>query len=192
MTLNEIDDQILDCNKCENNVEKFDTCRTVSVGTYNSIVIVGESPANNGWRKSGKAWYSENGKLIPSGVILQNLLSIVDLKLEDIYFLEAIKCYIKNRKYIDTCSGNCRQFLLNQLEIINPEIVLSLGDTATKAILDIKYSKFRDVVGKSFNINGYKVIPIYHPSPASPMSYKGNIPIFEDIKEKGIILKRTK
>ena len=49
MTLNEIDDQILDCNKCENNVEKFDTCRTVSVGTNNSIVIVGESPANNGW-----------------------------------------------------------------------------------------------------------------------------------------------
>ena len=46
----------------------------------------------------------------------------------------------------------------------------------------IKYKKFSDVVGKEFKVNGYKVIPIYHPSPISPMSYKGNIEIFKKIK----------
>ena len=66
-----------------------------------------------------------------------------------------------------------------------PKLVLPLGDAATKTILNIKYKKFSDVVGKVFNINGYKVIPIYHPSPVSPMSYKGNIEIFKNIKEIG-------
>ena len=30
---------------------------------------------------------------------------------------------------------------------------------------------------------GIKVIPIYHPSPMAPLSYKGNLPIFNKIKE---------
>ena len=79
---------------------------------------------------------------------------------------------------------NCKNYLFKQLNIIKPKIVLSLGDSATKTILDIKYKKFSDVVGKEFNINDFKVIPIYHPSPISPMSYKGNIEIFKKLNLK--------
>ena len=61
-------------------------------------------------------------------------------------------------------------------------MVLSLGDAATRAILDIDYKKFSEVVGKEFDINGYKVIPVYHPSPVSPLSYKGNIDIFKRLR----------
>ena len=50
---------------------------------------------------------------------------------------------------------------------------------------DFKYDKFKDVVGQTFEINGYKIIPIYHPSPVSPMSYKGNIEIFKSLNIKG-------
>ncbi|MBQ9014277.1 MAG: hypothetical protein IJ094_12140 [Bacilli bacterium] len=146
------------------------------------MVILGEAPANNGWRKSGVAWYDVNHKLLSSGVVLQKLLDEINLKIEDTYFLEAIKCYPKDRKYLNKCSENCKKYLLKQLEIIKPKIVLSLGDAATKSVLDIKYKKYSDVVGKAFDINGYKVIPIYHPSPISPMSYKGNIEIFKIIK----------
>ena len=96
--------------------------------------------------------------------------------------LEAIKCYPKDRKYLNKCSENCKKYLFKQLKIIKPKVVLSLGDAATKSILDMKYNKFSDVVGKVFNVNGYKVIPIYHPSPISPLSYKGNIEIFNKIK----------
>ena len=176
------DKNIHDCNLCKDMVEKFPNSKTVSIGNRNDIVILGEAPANNGWRKSGIAWYDVNHKLLPSGVILQKLLDEIDLKIEDTYFLEAIKCYPKDRKYLNKCSNNCKKYLLKQLEIIKPKIVLSLGDAATKSILDIKYTKFSDIVGKEFDINGYKVIPIYHPSPISPMSYKGNIDIFKKIK----------
>ena len=112
----------------------------------------------------------------------KKLLKEIDLTIEDTYFLEAIKCYPKNRKYLKECSKNCRKYLLKQLDVIKPKLILSLGDYATKAILDIKYKKFSDVVGKEYIVGDYKVIPIYHPSPISPMSYKGNIEIFKNLK----------
>lgn len=176
------DDEIHECNLCGDMIEKFPNSKTVSIGKSNDVVILGEAPANNGWRKSGIAWYDVNHKLLPSGVILQKLLDEINLKIEDTYFLEAIKCYPKDRKYLNKCSENCKKYLFKQLEIIKPKVVLSLGDAATKSILNFKYKKFSDVVGKEFEINGYKVIPIYHPSPISPMSYKGNIGIFRNIK----------
>lgn len=115
---------------------------------------------------------------------MQKLLNIINLKLSDTYFLEAIKCYPKDRKYLNKCGKNCKNFLIKQLEIIKPKVVLSLGDAATKTILQVKYKKFSEIVGKEFYVDGIKIIPIYHPSPISPLSYKGNIPIFEKLTYK--------
>lgn len=183
MKLENIDKEINNCNLCNEMIEKFPNSRTVSMGTSNKILILGEAPANNGWRKSGVAWYDVNNKLLPSGIVMQKLLNILNIKLEDTYFLEAIKCYPKDRKYLSKCSNNCKQYLLKQLNIIKPKIILSLGDSATKTILDIKYKKFSDIVGKKYSIQGMIIIPIYHPSPILPKSYKGNIDIFNNLKE---------
>ena len=182
MTLEDIDKKIHVCNLCGSMIEKFPDSTTVSIGKKSDVVILGEAPANNGWRKSGIAWYDVNHKLLPSGVVLKKLLNIINLTIEDTCFLEAIKCFPKDRKYLKKCSNNCKTYMIEQLNIIKPKVVLALGDSATKAILGIKYKKFSDVVGKEFYVGNIKVIPIYHPSPISPKSYKGNIEIFEKIK----------
>lgn len=181
-----IDEKIHNCNMCLEMIEKFPNSKTVSFGKQKDIVILGEAPANNGWRKSGIAWYDTNHKLLPSGVVLQKLLNLINLTIEDTFFLEAIKCYPLDRKYLNKCGNNCKKFLFMQLEEINPKVILSLGDSATKTILDFKYKKFSDVVGKVFDVNGFKVIPIYHPSPISPLSYKGNEEIFKNLNLKDI------
>lgn len=181
MKLTDIDKEIHGCNKCLDMIEKFPNSKTVSIGCDNRIVILGEAPANNGWRKSGVAWYDVNHKLLPSGVVMQRLLDIVNIKLEDVYFLESIKCYPVDRKFLNKCSLNCRGFLFKQLEVIKPKVILSLGDAATKSILDIKYSKFSEVVGKRFLVNDMTIIPIYHPSPINPKSYNGNVDIFKEL-----------
>ena len=191
MELYQIDDKIEECNICGNMVEKFESSTTVSVGKKKDIVVLGEAPANNGWRKSGIAWCDENHNLIPSGVVLQKLLKIIDHTLDDIYFLESIKCFPKNRKFLKECSNNCRRYLLEQLQIINPQIILTLGDISTRSLLEMKYSKFCDVVGQCFDYNGFDVIPIYHPSPISPLSYSGNVEIFENVIKKRVkVLKK--
>ncbi len=181
--LKEIDKEINNCNLCGTLVEHFPNSKTISIGKNNNILILGEAPANNGWRKSGKAWYDINNKLLPSGVVMQKLLDILNINLEDTYFLEAIKCFPLNRKYLKTCSNNCKKHLIKQLEIIKPKIILSLGDAATKSILDIKYKNFKEVAGNYYKVNNIIIIPIYHPSPISPLSLKGNIPIFNKIKK---------
>ena len=184
--LNLIDEKIQNCSLCSNMVEKFPNSKTVSFGKQKDVVILGEAPANNGWRKSGIAWYDINHKLLPSGVVLQKLLSLINLTIEDTYFIEAIKCYPIDRKYLNKCSINCKKFLFMQLEEIKPKVILSLGYSATRTILDVKYKRFSDVVGKVFDVNGYKIIPIYHPSPISPLSYKGNEEIFKNLNLQDI------
>jgi uracil-DNA glycosylase superfamily protein len=184
--LNLIDEKIQNCSLCSNMVEKFPNSKTVSFGKQKDVVILGEAPANNGWRKSGIAWYDINHKLLPSGVVLQKLLNLINLTIEDTYFIEAIKCYPIDKKYLNKCSINCKKFLFMQLEEIKPKVILSLGYSATRTILDVKYKRFSDVVGKVFDVNGYKIIPIYHPSPISPLSYKGNEEIFKNLNLQDI------
>ena len=50
--LSDIDIEIYRCNLCSGMIEKFPNSKTVSIGKRNDIVILGEAPANNGWRKS--------------------------------------------------------------------------------------------------------------------------------------------
>ena len=115
MQLSDIDNEIYKCNLCGNLVEKFPNSPTVSVGSRRDIVILGEAPTNNGWRKSKIAWYDVNHKLLPSGVVLQKLLDEINLKIEDTYFLEAIKRYPRDRKHLNKCSQNCKKYLIRQL-----------------------------------------------------------------------------
>ena len=177
--LKELDNKVNKCNLCQNLVEKFPNSNTVYLGNNNDIVLIGEAPANNGWRKSHMLWKDINGKVLPSGVILQKLFDMIDKDIFETTFLESVKCFPIERKNLKTCSKNCKQIMLEQLEILKPKLIITLGEFPTRNLLDFKLKKFQDVVGNIYEVNGYKILPIYHPSPISPKSYKGNIPIFE-------------
>lgn len=69
-----------------------------------------------------------------------------------------------------------------QLEILQPKLIITLGEFPTRNLLDFKFKRFQEVVGNIYEVNGYKILPIYHPSPISPKSYKGNVPIFKNLK----------
>ena len=182
--LKQIDDEVFNCKSCDKLVDKFPNDTTVFIGKDNDIVLVGEAPANNGWRKSHKLWKDVNGKVLPSGVVLQKLFDIIDRDIFETTFLESVKCYPLERKSLKTCSKNCKNIMLKQLKIINPKLIITLGEFPTRNLLDFKFDKFADIVGNIYEINGYKILPIYHPSPISPKSYTGNIPIFEKLRDE--------
>lgn len=180
--LKQVDDEVFNCKSCDKLVEKFPNDRTVFLGKDNDIVLVGEAPANNGWRKSHKLWKDVNGKILPSGVVLQKLFDIIDRDIFETTFLESIKCYPLERKSLKSCSKNCKSIMLKQLKILNPKLIITLGEFPTRNLLNFEFKKFADVVGNIYQVNGYKILPIYHPSPISPKSYIGNVPIFEKLK----------
>ena len=182
--LKQIHEKIKSCQECNDMVEKFTHSESVYIGNNKELLLLGEAPANNGWRKSGMLWKDLNGKLLPSGVILQKLLDILEIDLFDISFTEAVKCYPKERKYLPVCVKSCQKYLSEQIEVLKPKIIISLGNHATRSIINIEYKNFSKVVGKVFKYSDETIIiPIYHPSPISPKSYKGNVPIFYKIKE---------
>ncbi len=181
--LRQVDKKVYSCKSCDKLVDKFPDDVTVFLGKDNDIVLVGEAPANNGWRKSHKLWIDLNGKVLPSGLVLQKLFDIIDRNIFETTFLESVKCYPHERKNLKTCSSNCKNIMLEQLKILNPKLIITLGEFPTRNLLDFKFNKFADVVGKIYEVNDYKILPIYHPSPISPKSYTGNIPIFEKLRD---------
>ncbi|MBQ8659440.1 MAG: hypothetical protein IJ475_01190 [Bacilli bacterium] len=181
--LKHIDEKVAVCNACGNLVEKFTNLSTVYLGKSNNIVLIGEAPANNGWRKSHMLWKDINGKILPSGVVLQKLFDILNMNIFEITFLESVKCYPLNRKNLKVCSYNCKNIMLEQLDILRPDLVITLGEFPSKKLLNFKFEKFSSIVGNIYDVDGYKVLPIYHPSPISPKSYSGNLPVFEKLKD---------
>ena len=183
--LKQVDEKVYSCKFCDKLVDKFPNDETVFLGKDQTVVLVGEAPANNGWRKSHKLWCDINGKVLPSGVVLQKLFNIIDRNIFETKFLESVKCYPLERKKLKTCSSNCKSIMLEQLRILNPKLIITLGEFPTRNLLNFKFNKFADVVGNIYEVNDYKILPIYHPSPISPKSYKGNIPIFKKLKNNG-------
>lgn len=181
--LYQIDRKVYSCKACELLVDKFPNDTTVFIGKDNDIVLVGEAPANNGWRKSHKLWKDVNGKVLPSGVVLQKLFDIIDRNIFETTFLESVKCYQLERKNLKICFRNCKNIMLEQLKILNPKLILTLGEFPTRNLLNFKFNKFSDVVGNIYEVDSYRILPIYHPSPISPKSYTGNIPIFEKLRD---------
>lgn len=74
--LKQVDDKVYSCISCNKLVDKFFNNATVFFGKNQTIVLVGEAPANNGWRKIHKLWCDTNGKVLPSGIILQKPLIV--------------------------------------------------------------------------------------------------------------------
>lgn len=178
-----IEKQIKNCRLC-GDLPKL-TCDTIKKG-MSKILILGESPAKDGWIVSGRAFYNSKGKLQATGKILDKLLNICNLTIDDINFTECCKCIIEDRKTLRKCMTNCKSILFSQLDDFDCDIILPMGQYPTELILGKKISKLSEYVGKEYLVdfgNSKKlVIPIYHTSPANPMCYKGNVKIFEKIK----------
>ena len=151
-----------------------------------NFIIIGESPAKNGWIESKNAFYNTAGKLHGTARVLQKLLKTINLTLDDIYFTECCKCIIEDRKNLPQCSSNCMPILIKQLNQLPCDTILSMGMHPTQAILNTRIKKFSDYVGKEFSVTlgekQYTLIPIYHASPLNPKGYQENLPIFEKLQ----------
>ncbi len=161
---------------CENSVQIGKT----------DFIIIGESPAKDGWIESKRAFYNSKQKLQASGRVLEKLLNTLNLTISDIYFTECCKCIIEDRKNLEKCCKNCMPILIKQLNELPCKYILTMGLHPTQALLNTKIKKYTDFVGKEYHITlgckEYILIPIYHTSPLNPKGFKENLPIFEKLK----------
>lgn len=163
----------LQVHLCVGQVLPIDKYLQVGVGIGKHILAVGESPAANGWLKSGRAFFTVDGKIVPTGKnFLINLRQIDDdLDLEKISFTEIAKCFVaNNRGKLMTCAAKTWPHFVQQIEYIDPKIIIILGKKTTEIFNTLAKAELQVGVLQKVDISGkkYVILPIYHPSPLNP------------------------
>lgn len=155
------------------------------------IMLIGEAPGREEVEQ-GKPFVGKAGKN------LLEILEILELKRENIFITNAVKFRptklsvkntISNRKPTDIEIKEFLSYLLKEIMIINPEIIVTLGNTPLKALLG-KGVTVGNLHGKLIAYNRKKLYPLYHPA---SIIYNPSLKIvyYEDIKNLKIYLKKS-
>lgn len=165
-TLAEIVSNVSVCKLCDLSLK-----RNIAVpgeGSDNAkLLILGEAPGRFE-DLAGKPFVGLSGKF------LDKYLELAGIKRSEAFVTNAVKCRPpNNRKPTTPEITTCRPYLLSQLSIIKPKIVLALGTSACNS-LEISYKHLSDVRGREilYYFHGLKlnVFVTFHPS--FPMRFK--------------------
>lgn len=131
------------------------------------IVLVGEAPGEKE-TKYVRPFVGQAGKN------LDEFLSVLDLKREDIYITNTVKFRpykinpktnrLSNRPPDRGEISLCLPFLEKQLDIIEPKIVVTLGNVSLKALMRDNNITIGESHGKYIKLNKYYLFPLYHPA----------------------------
>ncbi|MDA3902962.1 MAG: uracil-DNA glycosylase [Desulfuromusa sp.] len=121
------------------------------------LVLVGEAPGHEE-DETGVPFVGEAGKL------LEKILIAMHLSREEVYICNVIKCHPPgNRDPHPDEIAVCEQFLQQQLALIQPELIITLGRFATQTLL-----KTTEPIGKLrgqwFEYEGIPLMPTFHPA----------------------------
>jgi uracil-DNA glycosylase family 4 len=155
-TLDELDREASVCTRCR--LASGRTQVVFGVGNPDAdVMFIGEGPGYHE-DKQGEPFVGAAGQL------LTRLLGEIGLRREDVYIANTVKCRPPgNRDPLPDEIESCRPWLEGQLENIRPRVVVTLGNFATRVILDKPVSISR-VRGQRFMIGGRTVIPTFHPA----------------------------
>lgn len=157
-SLKTIEEQVKACTRCP-----LAQMRTqVVFGGENPcarVVIVGEAPGRNE-DKSGVPFVGAAGKQ------LNEYLSLAKLQRSDVYIANVVKCRPPSNRnpYVGEIQA-CADYLRQQIRIIWPEVIVCLGNFATRFILHTEKG-ISELRGSMQKTGSFYVLPTYHPAAA--------------------------
>lgn len=156
MTLEELGALASTCTRCR--LAAGRTQVVFGVGSPSAdVMFIGEGPGYHE-DKQGEPFVGAAGQL------LTRLLGEVGLRREDVYIANVVKCRPPgNRDPLPDEIDSCRPYLVGQLELVRPRVVVTLGNFATRMILERQVSISR-VRGQRFELDGRTVVPTFHPA----------------------------
>jgi DNA polymerase len=141
------------CSLCENRIKSV-----FHKGNPNAeIAFVGANPGE----EENKTGIPFVGK---SGMLLDSIIKAMGFNEDEVYILNACKCHSKrNRKPTFEEVNACKMFLISQLAIVKPRVIVALGATATESLLGFK-GNLGDRIGEWHIFNDIPVRCTNHPS----------------------------
>jgi len=144
------------CTACD--LHKKRTQTVFGVGNTSARwVFVGEAPGAEEDRQ-GEPFVGRAGQL------LNAMLAALGLKREEVYIANVLKCRPPNNRDPRAEEvAQCEPFLVRQIELINPSIIIGLGRHAVHSLLktDLALGKLR---GTKHDYHGIPLIATYHPA----------------------------
>ncbi|HLW53304.1 MAG TPA: uracil-DNA glycosylase [Candidatus Angelobacter sp.] len=151
-----IRDDIGDCTRCR--LSKGRTNIVFGVGNVDAdIMFVGEGPGADE-DAQGEPFVGRAGQL------LNNMISAMGLRREDVYIANVVKCRPPGNRTPekDECD-TCIPFLLRQIEVIRPRVIVALGAVAAKNLLAVNDS-MANLRGRWYDFRGARLLVTYHPA----------------------------
>jgi len=145
------------CHKCE--LGNSRTNFVFGVGDPNaSLVLVGEAPGEQEDLK-GEPFVGRAGKL------LDKILAAIDRSREkDVYICNVLKCRPpNNRDPLESEVSECEPYLIHQINLIRPKLIVALGRVAGKTLLNVDNS-LKSMRGQLHDYHGTPLIVTYHPA----------------------------
>ena len=157
MTLELLQAQAQNCTACR----RAEGRTRVVFGEGNpdaKLMIVGEGPGEEE-DKTGRPFVGKAGQL------LNRILEAAGIPREEVYITNIVKCRPpQNRAPLPDEAKICTdKWLLKQIELIAPQIIVPLGAVAAEFFLGEKVS-ITKVRGKWYEWHGIKVFPMFHPA----------------------------
>jgi uracil-DNA glycosylase family 4 len=155
--LDAIKEEIGDCTRCP---LAYAGRRTIVFGDGDAnarLMFVGEGPGADE-DTSGIPFVGKAGQL------LNNMIQAMGLKREEVYIANIVKCRPPANRVPEPVEANtCDQFLLQQIDVVQPEVVVALGATAAMYLLGVKQS-LSSLRGRWHSCRGAKLAVTYHPA----------------------------
>ncbi len=158
MILQTIANQISGCTQCA--LHKTRTHAVAGEGPVDAeILLIGEGPGKNE-DLQGKPFVGA------AGSVLNELLAEAGLKREDVWVTNVVKCRPpSNRDPLPDELAACDAYLEQQIEAINPKIIITLGRFSMAKF--IAGAKIGEIHGQMRRVGKRFIIPMLHP--AAPM-----------------------
>jgi len=155
--LDKLKSEVAICTKCE--LHKGRTNSVFGEGPYDAaIMCIGEGPGYYE-DQQGRPFVGRSGKL------LDKILDVCGFnRKEHVFIGNIVKCRPpNNRDPLPEERETCLPYLYKQIDLIDPKIIILLGATALKGLID-KNAKISKVRGTWMEWNNRLVMPTYHPS----------------------------
>ena len=155
-TLEVVEKEALVCTKCR--LANGRTQVVFGVGNpHADLMFIGEAPGFHE-DKQGEPFVGAAGQL------LTKLLGDIGLQREDVYIANVLKCRPPgNRDPMPDEIESCKPWLKEQLDLIDPRVIATLGNFSTQLLLGKKVG-ISKVRGQRFEWRGRLLIPTFHPA----------------------------
>ncbi len=155
-----ISEEIKNCRLCELYVKR--TNAVPGEGNDKAkLVIIGEAPGKNEDLK-GRPFIGMSGKF------LTRYLEMAGIERNEVFITNAVKCRPpNNRKPKKEEILTCQPYLIRQLSVINPQLILALGTSAASS-LGLEFKHLSEIKSKlttvSLGNQSFNCVVTFHPS----------------------------